>query len=108
VNRIRIDRPRIRRERAWLEVLPADPRDPDVAQAKAFAEPRRPTPRPAAARQAHPADGPIDQRRHQPWNDGNLGPGSEPTRPSAVPIQRSRTGTAAPAGLSLPVARHVH
>jgi len=37
VNRIRIDRPRIRRERASLDVLPADPRDPDVAQAKAFA-----------------------------------------------------------------------
>ena len=37
VKRIRIDRPRIRRERAWAEDMPADPRDPDVIRAKALA-----------------------------------------------------------------------
>jgi hypothetical protein len=35
VQRIRIDRPRTRREHLWLEDLPADPRDPDVIRAKA-------------------------------------------------------------------------
>jgi hypothetical protein len=34
VKRIRIDRPRAERERPWREVLPADPRDPDVVRAK--------------------------------------------------------------------------
>jgi hypothetical protein len=37
VKRIRIDRPRARRERPWYEVLPADPRDPDVVRAKTLA-----------------------------------------------------------------------
>ena len=37
MKRIRIDRPRIRRERAWAEDMPADPRDPDVIRAKALA-----------------------------------------------------------------------
>ena len=37
MKRIRIDRPRIRRERPWQEDLPADPRDPDVVRAKALA-----------------------------------------------------------------------
>jgi hypothetical protein len=37
VQRIRIDRPKARRERLWLEDLPADPRDPDVIRAKALA-----------------------------------------------------------------------
>src|SRR5262249_12626879 len=37
VKRIRIDRPGIRRERPWLEVLPTDPRDPDVVRAKVLA-----------------------------------------------------------------------
>jgi len=37
VKRIRIDKPRIRRERPWPEDLPADPRDPDVVRAKALA-----------------------------------------------------------------------
>ncbi len=30
MKRIRVDRPRIPRERAWTEDPPADPRDPDV------------------------------------------------------------------------------
>jgi hypothetical protein len=34
MKRIRIDRPRIRRERDWMEDLPDDPRDPDVVRAK--------------------------------------------------------------------------
>jgi hypothetical protein len=37
VKRIRIDRPRVRRDRPWREVLPPDPRDPDVVRAKALA-----------------------------------------------------------------------
>ena len=36
MKRIRADRPRIRRDRAWSEDLPADPRDPDVVRAKAL------------------------------------------------------------------------
>jgi hypothetical protein len=35
VKRIRIQRPRARRERPWPDVLPPDPRDPDVVRAKA-------------------------------------------------------------------------
>ena len=41
MKRIRAGRPRIRRERAWTEDLPADPRDPDVVRAKARARTRR-------------------------------------------------------------------
>lgn len=37
MKRIRIDKPRIRRERSWPEDLPIDPRDPDVVRAKALA-----------------------------------------------------------------------
>jgi len=33
---IRIQRPKGQRERPWLEVLPPDPRDPDVVRAKAL------------------------------------------------------------------------
>ena len=40
MKRIRVDRPRIRRERAWTEDLPTDPRDPDVVRAKALARAR--------------------------------------------------------------------
>jgi hypothetical protein len=55
VQRIRIDRPKTRRERPWLEDLSADPRDPDVIRAKALARAQltgpksgRQTPRAAA------------------------------------------------------------
>src|SRR5258708_9841468 len=34
VKRIRLGRPRIRRERPWPEDLPADPRDPDVVRGR--------------------------------------------------------------------------
>jgi len=40
MKRIRVDRPRIRRERAWTEDPPTDPRDPDVVRAKALARAR--------------------------------------------------------------------
>jgi hypothetical protein len=40
MKRIRSGRPRIRRERAWTEDPPADPRDPDVVRAKALARAR--------------------------------------------------------------------
>lgn len=37
VERIRIHRPRVRRERPWHEVHPPGPRDPEVLRAKAVA-----------------------------------------------------------------------
>ena len=40
MKRIRIDAPRVRRDRPWHEVLPPDPRDPDVVRAKALARSR--------------------------------------------------------------------
>jgi hypothetical protein len=40
MKRIRIDRPRIRRDQPWPEELPPDPRDPDVVRAKATARSR--------------------------------------------------------------------
>lgn len=36
MKRVRIEKPKRRVERWWLEVLPVDPRDPDVVRAKAF------------------------------------------------------------------------
>jgi hypothetical protein len=45
VKRIRIDKPRIARERPGTEDLPDDPRDPDVVRAKALARSRPPCPR---------------------------------------------------------------
>jgi hypothetical protein len=38
MKRIRIQKPRVRWERAWLEVLPLGARDQDVVRAKAVAE----------------------------------------------------------------------
>jgi hypothetical protein len=40
MKRIRVGRLRIRRERAWTEDPPADPRDPDVVRAEALARTR--------------------------------------------------------------------
>jgi len=37
VKQIRIQKRSARGERPWLDVLPADPRDPDVVRAKALA-----------------------------------------------------------------------
>jgi len=37
MQRIRIHQPKARRERPWHDVLPPDPRDPDVVRAKALA-----------------------------------------------------------------------
>jgi len=42
VKQIRMHKPRTARERPWHEVLPADPRDPDVVPAKARARARTP------------------------------------------------------------------
>jgi hypothetical protein len=36
MRRVRLEKPRPRRERTWREVLPLDPRDPDVVRAKAI------------------------------------------------------------------------
>jgi hypothetical protein len=44
VKRIRIDKPRIARERPGTEDLPDDPRDPDVVRAKALARSRAAVP----------------------------------------------------------------
>ena len=58
MKRVRTQKPRIRRGRSWLEVLPADPRNPDVVMAKALAHVRRAgpmsaaQPEPGTARQA--------------------------------------------------------
>jgi len=41
VKQIRIERPRARREHPGREVLPPDPRDPDVVRAKALARGRK-------------------------------------------------------------------
>jgi len=36
VRRIRIERPTVRRERSRLDLLPLEPRDPDILRAKAI------------------------------------------------------------------------
>jgi hypothetical protein len=36
VRRIRIERPTVRPDRSWLDVLPLDVRDPDIVRAKAI------------------------------------------------------------------------
>jgi hypothetical protein len=41
MKRIRADRPRIRRKRAWTEEMPAGPWDPDVVRARALTRARR-------------------------------------------------------------------
>jgi len=41
MKRILAVAPKSRRERPWLEDLPADPRDPDVVRAKALARARQ-------------------------------------------------------------------
>ena len=37
MKRIRIHKPRMGREHPWHEILPADPRDPEIVRAKALA-----------------------------------------------------------------------
>ena len=41
MKRVRTQKPRVRRGRSWLEILPADPRDPDVVRAKALTHAHR-------------------------------------------------------------------
>ena len=36
MKRVRMTKPKVRRERLWSEDLPLDPRDPDVCRAKAL------------------------------------------------------------------------
>ena len=36
MKRIHSQQPKVQRERSWLEVLPLDPRDPDIVRAKAI------------------------------------------------------------------------
>jgi hypothetical protein len=54
VKHIRIHKPRVAREHPWDEVLPADPRDPDVVRVKTLApatDSRRPDGRNVRGRQ---------------------------------------------------------
>jgi hypothetical protein len=37
MRRVRIEKPRVRREHGRAEALPIDPRDPDIVRAKAMA-----------------------------------------------------------------------
>jgi hypothetical protein len=37
MQQIRLEKPKVRRDRWWLEVLPLDPRDPDIVRAKCVA-----------------------------------------------------------------------
>jgi len=62
MKHIRIHKPRMAREHPWDEVLPADPRDPDVVRVKILArttDSRRPT----AATSAVGKDGRADYVR---------------------------------------------
>jgi hypothetical protein len=40
MKRVRIEAPKGRRERRWLDVLPLDPRDPDFLRAKTIGRSR--------------------------------------------------------------------
>lgn len=41
MKRIRIERPKARRAHPWLEILPLDPRDPDIVRVKTQPPERR-------------------------------------------------------------------
>jgi hypothetical protein len=41
MKRMRIQKPRVRSGRSWVDILPLDPRDPDVVRAKAMAAAQR-------------------------------------------------------------------
>lgn len=45
MQQIRIEKPKVRRDRWWLEVLPLDPRDPDIVRAKCLARAKCTLPR---------------------------------------------------------------
>jgi hypothetical protein len=49
MKRIRMAKPKVRRERLWSEDLPLDPRDPDVRRAKALSRSLSPQRRTLAA-----------------------------------------------------------
>ena len=51
MKQIRVERPKHRRDRADAEIFPLDPRDPDIARAKALSRAAR---RPAAKAAAGP------------------------------------------------------
>ena len=65
MKRIRIQRPKARRERDWGEALPPDPRDPDVVRAKALARAGDRTGRRTArqSRSPQPGQAPSPQQR---------------------------------------------
>ena len=49
MKRIRMAKPKVRRERLWSEDLPLDPRDPDIRRAKALSRSLSPQRRAVAA-----------------------------------------------------------
>jgi hypothetical protein len=42
MKRIRIKKPKVQRERPWRDVLPLDPRDPDILRAKTLSRSAHP------------------------------------------------------------------
>lgn len=65
MKRIRIDRPRVRHDRPWREVLPPGPRDPEVVRAKALTRARNPRQKVAQQVMAASASGALANARHQ-------------------------------------------
>jgi len=125
VKRIRISRPGIRRERPGLEVLPADPRDPDVVRAKALTGPSRPAPiadsladpampdawsagcEPQHRLMSWAARHLAGQRRHQPFARRRRGgQAGNPHGTRAAPNQRGLTYALPPPGPRQPGPRH--
>jgi hypothetical protein len=79
MQRIRIHRHRIRRERPWHDIVPPALRDPGVVRAKALA---RAGDRAGGrtARQSH-SPGPAELRSYRPVTAARtIHPGGEPTR----------------------------
>jgi hypothetical protein len=61
MKRIRIEKHKVRPERWWQEVLPLDPRDPDIARAKAIVS------GPSVRRSSRRAE---QARRSREWSNG--------------------------------------
>src|SRR5262249_3250988 len=128
VNGIRINRPRTRHDRPWLEILPTDLRDPDLVRAKALARAqhagtsRSNGPTGVAAMQASLIELVARQRAAElaaqrartsltsavtgSANDGGAGPGAKPTWPRGAPILRGKTAPPYHPGPCTRVARH--
>ena len=86
MKRIRADKPRIRRERAWTQDPPADPRDPDVVRAKARARARPARPGPARLSRRTPLA--LARTPRAPLGQGLYAAGR--TEPVKVPLSGGR------------------